>query len=91
MNLHAFTCDQTKAPRYRTWRTIQSNFRRYWGLYLLLLPTLIYAAIFLYGPMYGLLIAFKDYNSKLGVLGSLGLYHFINICSAFLPPIIAPN
>jgi len=58
------------APRHSGWRMIKANFQRYWGLYLLLLPTLIYAAIFLYGPMYGLLIAFKDYNSKLGVTGS---------------------
>lgn len=57
-------------PRHSKWRMIKANFQRYWGLYLLLLPTLIYAAIFLYGPMYGLLIAFKDYNSKLGVTGS---------------------
>ena len=43
---------------------------RNWGLYLLLLPTLIYAAIFLYWPMYGILIAFKDYKASMGIMGS---------------------
>lgn len=46
------------------------NFRRYWGLYLLLLPTLVYIAVFLYGPMYGMLVAFKEFNSKLGITAS---------------------
>lgn len=58
------------AARGRTLRYAKANLKRYWGLYILLLPTLVYAAIFLYGPMYGLLIAFKDYNARLGVTGS---------------------
>ena len=29
------------APRHSGWRMIKANFQRYWGLYLLLLPTLI--------------------------------------------------
>lgn len=70
---------------------IKANFQRYWGLYLLLLPTLIYAAIFLYGPMYGLLIAFKDYNSKLGVTAARGRTLFISTWKGFLPPTIAAS
>ena len=56
--------------RNRRLRYVKANLKRYWGLYVLLLPTLVYAAIFLYGPMYGLLIAFKDYNARLGVTAS---------------------
>jgi len=56
--------------KHSHWTAVCANFKRYWGLYLLLLPTLIYVAIFLYGPMYGLQIAFKDYNARLGVVGS---------------------
>lgn len=44
--------------------------RRNWDLYLLLLPVLAYFIIFKYVPMYGLTIAFKDYKSSLGILGS---------------------
>ena len=45
----------------------------------LMLPALIYVAIFDYGPMYGLLIAFKNYRPSKGIWGSdwVGLNHFI--------------
>lgn len=47
-------------------------------LYLLLLPGLIYFIIFKYGPMWGIIIAFKDYVPFLGVLDSqwAGLKYF---------------
>lgn len=53
--------------------------KNYWQLYLLLLPAIIYVAIFSYGPMYGIIIAFKDYKVKRGYLGSewVGFEHFI--------------
>lgn len=51
------------------------------GLYLLALPFLVWLIIFCYGPMYGVLMAFKDYKASLGVLGSewVGLKHFRRI------------
>ena len=39
-------------------------------LYLLLAVPVVHWAIFHYAPMYGLLVAFKDYNMKHGVIGS---------------------
>ena len=52
--------------------------KKYWFLYLLVLPGFISMVVFDYGPMYGILLAFKDYKPKLGVLGSpwVGLEHF---------------
>lgn len=49
-----------------------------WQLYLLLLPTLVYFILFEYGPMYGLLIAFKDFSPIKGILESpwVGFKHF---------------
>lgn len=44
--------------------------RREYGLYLLFLVPLIWYLVFMYFPMYGLQIAFKRYNAKLGILGS---------------------
>ena len=46
--------------------------------YLMLLPGLALILIFNYGPMYGVLIAFKDYKITRGVWGSqwVGLQHF---------------
>lgn len=49
-----------------TWRNIQKNL----GLYLLLLPAVVLLVLFAYKPMYGVLIAFKDYKNSLGILGS---------------------
>jgi putative aldouronate transport system permease protein len=41
-----------------------------WQLYVLLIPALLWAAVFAYYPMYGLIIAFKDYKIRVGILGS---------------------
>ncbi|MBM7566316.1 ABC transporter permease [Paenibacillus sacheonensis] len=47
-------------------------------LYLMMLPVLAYYVVFHYAPMYGALIAFKDYSPMKGILGSdwVGLKHF---------------
>ncbi len=44
--------------------------KRYWPFYVMLLPCLIYYIIFKYGPMYGVVIAFKDFNVTEGIVGS---------------------
>ena len=41
-----------------------------WQLYVLLIPALLWADIFAYYPMYGVVIAFKDYKIRAGILGS---------------------
>lgn len=46
------------------------DIRRDWQLYLLLAPMAIWFALFLYKPMYGLLIAFKDFSIFRGIDGS---------------------
>lgn len=58
---------------------LRKGMKRYWQLYLLLLPALIYLIIFRYGPMYGILMAFENFKPKKGILGSewVGLEHFI--------------
>ena len=55
------------------------SFRRYWQLYLLLIPSLIYMIVFAYWPMYGVQIAFRNYSPVKGFWGSqwVGLKHFI--------------
>lgn len=52
--------------------------RQNYELYLFLVPAVVFVAIFMYGPMYGVLMAFKDYNMVKGVLGSpwVGLENF---------------
>lgn len=47
-------------------------------LYLMLIPVLAFYILFLYVPMYGVLMGFKDFNPSLGVWGSpwVGLKYF---------------
>ena len=39
-------------------------------LYLLMLPAIVLYIIFCYVPMYGITLAFKEYNAALGIMGS---------------------
>ena len=43
---------------------------RQWQLYLLILPALVFLVLFCYLPMYGVVVAFQNYNPVLGVFGS---------------------
>lgn len=54
-------------------------------LYLMMLPVIAYYIIFHYIPMYGALIAFKDYSPMKGILGSdwVGLKHFHDFFSSY--------
>ena len=56
------------------WTRIRWN----WDLYLIILPTTAWFIVFCYVPMYGVLIAFKDYSPVSGVFGSnwIGLQYF---------------
>ena len=51
---------------------------KYWPYYLMMLPGLVYFALLKYAPMYGVLIAFKDFKIKKGIWGSpwVGLQNF---------------
>lgn len=40
------------------------------NLYIMLIPAVVYFLVFHYAPMYGVLIAFKDFSFKKGILGS---------------------
>jgi len=57
---------------------LKKDFRRNKMLYLLVVPVLLFYLIFQYRPMYGALIAFKDYTPTLGVADSpwVGLDNF---------------
>ena len=59
-------------------QTIKKDFKINKSLYLLFLPVLIYYLIFHYGPMYGTIIAFKDFSPSKGFIGSawVGFKHF---------------
>lgn len=54
------------------------HLKREWQIYLMLLPLVIWFLLFLYKPMYGLQIAFKDFSLFKGVDASpwVGFEHF---------------
>lgn len=58
---------------------LKDNFLKHYDLYLLSLPTFIYIIVFLYIPMYGVQIAFKDFIPSNGYWNSewVGLEHFV--------------
>lgn len=60
-------------------RSIMKRLKESWQWYILLLPAFVYLAVFHYGPIYGIQIAFKDYHPKDGIFGSgwIGLQHFV--------------
>lgn len=65
------------------WVRCGKDMRRYWREYLLVLPVVLYFIVFKYKPMYGLLIAFKNFRPGKGIWGSpfaanYGLKHFID-------------
>lgn len=48
----------------------KGEFRRNWSLYLFLLPAVVFALLFSYIPMLGILIAFQRYDPFRGLFGS---------------------
>lgn len=46
------------------------NFKKYWQIYILLIPALVWYILFAYYPMAGLQLAFKTYKAKIGIWGS---------------------
>lgn len=59
---------------------LKKNFVRYRYIYLTLLPVVVYYAVFCYGPMSGIVIAFQNFKPALGVSGSkwVGWKHFVD-------------
>ena len=58
---------------------LKKDWKRNKILYLLVLPVLAFYILFHYKPMYGAIIAFMDFNPRLGILGSdwVGFDQFI--------------
>ncbi len=60
-------------------KSVWERMKKCWQLYVFLIPALLSLIIFSYAPMYGIILAFKDYNPLDGIWGSewVGLEHFI--------------
>lgn len=57
----------------------------HWPLYLMVLPAVMVIAVFSYGPMYGVVIAFKNFKPAYGIGGSawVGLCNFERFFSSY--------
>lgn len=67
--------------------------RRHWQLLVMTVPALTYLFLFAYKPMYGIIIAFKNYSLKKGIMGSPwnGLKNFERLFNSYWFPIILEN
>ena len=63
---------------------IKNDLRRNKSIYIMAIPVLLFYLIFCYMPMYGAIIAFKDFKPSLGIMGSefVGFKHLL----IFSPP-----
>lgn len=64
---------------------VKKDFKKNHILYFMLLPGIIYYIVFHYIPMYGVLLAFKDFNPRLGITASpwCDYYGFENFVQFF--------
>lgn len=67
---------------------LKKDMKKNYGAYLIFLPVAIYYIVFAYKPMYGILIAFKDYSPMKGIIDSSwasmnGFAHFINFFNSY--------
>jgi len=67
------------------WNTIRRDFKKNKYVYLMILPVIAFFIIFSYWPMYGVIIAFKDYSPGKGIWGSnwVGLKNFKDFFSSY--------
>lgn len=66
-----------------TWKKVRKNLYKYRGIYIMLIPVLLYYILFAYAPLSGLQIAFRDYRPGRGIWGSrwVGFDNFIQFFS----------
>ena len=74
-----------QAPKNSLSSRLARNFRRYKYIYIMAIPVVIYYLIFMYWPMYGAQIAFKQFSPGKGILGSpwIGLKNFEKFFRSF--------
>lgn len=64
---------------------LSRRLRSSWQLYLLVLPAVVWVAVFAYWPMYGIQIAFRNYTPVGGLTGSewVGLEHITRFVTSY--------
>ena len=80
------TKERLQSSRNSLSARIKKDFVRNRALYFLVLPVVAFYILFSYVPMFGIIIAFKDYSPSKGILGSPwtafgGFKHFVDFYS----------
>lgn len=72
----------TQSKAYRTLKRMRKN----WQLYLIVLLPVLWLLVFKYGPMYGIQLAFKEFQIQKGIWGSpwVGFEHFKEFFSYYM-------
>jgi putative aldouronate transport system permease protein len=81
MSTHTIDRQSDKYGRYGglTWGgMVRRDWTKHWELYLLMVPVMAFYFLWMYGPMYGITIAFKDFSPRKGIMGSpwIGFVYF---------------
>jgi len=74
---------------------LQKKIFQRWQLYVMVLPAVLYILLFVYKPMYGILVAFKSYKFNLGIMDSPWMTplfgNFTRLFKSYWFPIILKN
>lgn len=70
------------------WPRLGRDMKKHWKIYLIFLPVFLFYFLFAYKPMYGMIIAFKNYSPAKGIMGSpwadsYGMQHFISFFHSY--------
>lgn len=72
----------------RMGKRVQKDLRQYGAAYLMAVPVFLFFILFTYKPMFGVIIAFKNFSPARGIFGSpwadqFGMAHFISFFNSF--------
>lgn len=67
-----------KSKKMDFWHRLGRDLLTHKYLYLMVIPMVVWYLVFCYVPMYGVLMAFQNYNPRMGITGSewIGFAHF---------------
>jgi ABC-type polysaccharide transport system permease subunit len=82
-----------RMPRRSGLAALRKGVVRHWQLYLLVFLPIVYVIVFSYAPMYGTVIAFKDYKISQSIWDSkwVGLKHFKTFFTSYQLPRLLGN
>ena len=91
--MHFVSRSAASAARSATRKKEARAWLNCWQLYVMSLPAIVYLLLFAYKPMYGVLIAFKSYSARAGIMGSAwcGFANFARLLRSSWFPIMLKN